>query len=169
MQTKNFESNIILRKYQNSDIPFMQELYASTREQELAMTNFTLQEKQDFLSQQFSAQYLHYTKYYCLDAFNIVEHNGKDIGRFFVDYTGPDIRIVDIALIPSYRNRGIGSYLLRQLFRHAELDNRSVSIHVEYNNPVRKLYQRLGFILKSKTNDIYLLMEWSPSANKILS
>jgi len=164
MQIKDWDTTITLRAHQNSDLPFMEALYASTRELELGITNFTLQEKQTFLTQQFRAQYFHYTKYYCTDAFYIIEYEGEAIGRFFVDYSGPDIRIVDIALVHRYRNKGIGTYLLTRLFREARQSNRSVSIHVEYNNPVRQLYQRLGFTLKSQTNDIYLLMEWSPPA-----
>jgi len=159
MQSDEIRQNIALRPYQNEDLPFMQQLYFSVREQELASVNFSTAEKNAFLSQQFSAQYLHYTQHYSTDAFNIIETLGKPIGRFFVDYWSHEIRIVDIALMPKYRNLGIGSYLLNMLFIEAKKNNLPVTIHVEHNNPAKKLYERLGFKLKSNTNDIYLLME----------
>ncbi len=160
MQSHNWANAVSLRLYQNEDLPFMQALYASTREAELALTAFSLQEKQIFLAQQFSAQYIHYTKNYCTDAFNIIEHKGEAIGRFFVDYNSDDIRVVDIALASDFRNKGIGSYLFEQLFEQARRSKRSVTIHVEHNNPAKKLYERLGFTEKTQTNEIYFLMEW---------
>ena len=138
----------------------MQSLYASTRESELALTNFSEQEKQNFVTQQFTAQYSHYTQHYCTDSFNIIELNNKPIGRLFIDNWENEIRIVDIALLPDFRNMGIGTYYFRQLFEQASQNEKSVTIHVEHNNPARRLYERLGFELKTQTNDIYLLMEW---------
>jgi len=162
MPTNQWTNKITLRKYSDSDIPFMQALYASTRESELAMTNFTAQEKLDFINQQFTAQTAHYTQHYCIDAFNIIELDGVPIGRLFVDYWEKEIRIVDIALMPEHRNTGLGTYLFNQLFEQAKLDGKTVTIHVEHNNPAKRLYERLGFNLKTKTNEIYLLMEWRP-------
>lgn len=160
MQENHWCSKTSLRKHTHDDIPFMQDLYASTRESELAMTNFSPSEKLNFLSQQFNAQYQHYTQNYCTDAFNIIELNNKPIGRLFVDYWEKEIRIVDIALIPEYRNAGLGTYYFHQLFSQARSSGKSVTIHVEHNNPARQLYERLGFALKTQTNEIYLLMEW---------
>ncbi len=162
MQSPDWDHIISLRQYQNSDLPFMQELYASTREEELALTNLSLKEKQAFIAQQFSAQYMHYTQNYCTDNFNIIEHNGKAVGRLFVDYWRREIRVVDISLVSSHRNKGLGTYLFNKLFKKAKQSSRSVTIHVEHNNPAKRLYERLGFVVKSKTNEIYLLMEWRP-------
>ncbi|MEO2280690.1 GNAT family N-acetyltransferase [Pseudoalteromonas pernae] len=162
MTTNNWKNEISLRKYSNSDIPFMQQLYASTRESELAMTNFSVEEKERFISQQFTAQLAHYTQYYCADSFHIIELNNQPIGRLFVDYWENEIRIVDIALMPQYRNSGIGTYYFEKLFAQARELNQPISIHVEHSNPAKKLYERLGFTLKTQTNDIYLLMQWCP-------
>jgi len=162
MQSKHWANNTVLRKHTDSDIPFMLELYASTRESELAMTNFTQQEKKDFIYQQFNAQYRHYTQHYCTDAFNIITLDYTPLGRLFVDYWENEIRIVDIAIMPEYRNKGLGTYFFNQLFNEAKSSGKSVTIHVEHNNPAIKLYNRLGFTLKTQTNEIYLLMEWRP-------
>lgn len=162
MQENNWHNLISLRKHTTDDLAFMQALYASTREAELAITNFTRQEKETFLSQQFNAQYQHYLQHYNSDKFDIIESGGKAIGRLFVDHWDREIRIVDISLIPEYQNRGLGSYLFKQLFAQAKISKKTVTIHVEHNNPAKKLYQRLGFELKTQTNEIYLLMQWTP-------
>ena len=163
MQSQNWDRTISLRLYQNHDLNFLQELYASIREEELALTNFSLKEKQTFIAQQFSAQHIHYTKHYCTDDFYIVEYKGESIGRFFVDYWDKEIRVVDIAFMPPYRNSGLGTYLFNQLFDKARKSKRSVTIHVEHNNRAKILYERLGFRVKGRTNEVYLLMEWLPN------
>lgn len=160
MQNYNWNQSVTLRSHQEQDLPFMQELYASTREDELKQTDFTEDEKRVFLTQQFNAQYTHYTQHYATDAFNIIELHGQAIGRLFVDYWTTEIRVVDIALKPEYCNRGIGSYLFKNLCDEASATGRTVTIHVEHNNPAKNLYQRLGFTEKTRTNEIYILMEW---------
>ncbi|MFL0801139.1 MAG: GNAT family N-acetyltransferase [Agarilytica sp.] len=160
MPSQDWDRMVKLRLYEDKDLPFMQALYASTRADELSAANFSLAEKTAFLQQQFFAQTQHYIQHYCTDAFNIIEFDGEPIGRFFVDYWEKEIRVVDIALMPSYRGRGLGTYLFNQLFKQAKQCRQDVTIHVEHNNPAKKLYERLGFSLKNKTNDIYLLMVW---------
>ena len=41
---------------------------------------------------------------------------------------------------------------------------KTVTIHVEYNNPALQLYQRLGFQKIGEFNSVYYLLEWKPAA-----
>jgi ribosomal protein S18 acetylase RimI-like enzyme len=75
----------------------------------------------------------------------VIVAGGEDAGRLYVARWEDEIRIVDIALLPEFRGRGIGSALLRDLIDEAEAAGRPLSIHVEQNNPARPLYDRLGF------------------------
>src|SRR3712207_7531251 len=59
--------------------------------------------------QQFSAQSTHYAAHYPTAEFNIIELEGKPIGRLYVDRWPREIRIIDIALMDDYRNSGIRS------------------------------------------------------------
>jgi ribosomal protein S18 acetylase RimI-like enzyme len=54
--------------------------------------------------------------------------------------------IVDVALLPAHRGRGIGTALLTPILDEAERTGRAVSIHVARENPARRLYDRLGFV-----------------------
>lgn len=158
----NWQRRIQLRLFQQSDLPFLLQLYASTRESELAQTPFSPEQKAAFLQQQFSAQLHHYTSYYNTELFNIVLLDQVAIGRLFVDHWSAEIRVVDISLMPDYQNQKIGTYLFQLLFTQSQQLQKPVSIHVEQHNPARLWYERLGFQHKSTTNEIYLLMERQP-------
>jgi ribosomal protein S18 acetylase RimI-like enzyme len=69
---------------------------------------------------------------------------------------------MDIALAPPFRRRGIGTALLDALIAEAQASGRTLSIHVETNNPARRLYERLGFA-KAGEHGVYLLLERAPT------
>jgi predicted GNAT family acetyltransferase len=68
---------------------------------------------------------------------------------------------VDIALVPEFRNAGIGTALLRDLLAEGAAAGKRVSIHVERFNPALRLYARLGF-RQVEDKGVYLLLEWTP-------
>jgi predicted GNAT family acetyltransferase len=76
-----------------------------------------------------------------------------------VDVWEREIRVVDIAIWPGHRGRGIGTLLLTRVFAEGDAAGKPVSIHVEVFNPARRLYDRLGFVEKGAHGDVYLLME----------
>jgi predicted GNAT family acetyltransferase len=88
----------------------------------------------------------------------VIDVDGAPAGRLYVHRGPSDIRIMDIALVPSFRGRGIGTRLLRALSQEADASGRKLSIHVETNNPARSLYHRLGF-RPAGEHGIYVLME----------
>jgi GNAT superfamily N-acetyltransferase len=65
----------------------------------------------------------------------------------------------DIALLPEYCNRGIGTTLLRDLQSEAAAAGKPLRIHVERFNPTLRLYERLGF-RQIDDRGVYLFMEW---------
>jgi len=69
---------------------------------------------------------------------------------------------VDISLLPEYRNRGIGSNLLKEIMSEGAQAGLPVTIHVEMFNPALRLYDRLGFH-RIADHGVYYLMEWSPN------
>ena len=87
---------------------------------------------------------------------------GELAGRLYVHRREREIRIMDIALLPEFRGRGIGTKLLNEILMEGERTGRPVTIHVESFNPARRLYERLGFT-RVASNGVYLLLEWKPS------
>jgi ribosomal protein S18 acetylase RimI-like enzyme len=142
----NAAGNIQLRPERADDRPFLFDLYASTREDELSRTGWDGATTRAFLRMQFDAQHAHYTTYFSDASFNIIEANGQPIGRLYVHRQLSEIRIMDIALLPEWRNAGIGTALLRSIVNEAESTGVVVTLHVERWNPARRLYERLGFV-----------------------
>lgn len=151
------------RPVRDSDIPFMRALYGSTREQEMQALDWPPEKKEEFLDWQFYAQTKFYSESYEGDGFMIIELDGSPIGRLYVDYGETDIEIVDIALMPELRGKGLGRQLLQEILDEAARIGKSVTIYVEHFNPARHLYDRLGF-QHVDTNGVYHLMKWSAGA-----
>jgi len=68
---------------------------------------------------------------------------------------------VDIAVLPPYRNAGIGTAILHDPLAEAAIAQKPVRIHVEKFNPALRLYERLGFV-PIADKGVYVFMEWSP-------
>lgn len=156
---------VAFRPVEDVDRPFLARLYASTRQEELAPVPWSAAEKEAFLAMQFDAQDRFYAEHFGDGDFRVVLVDGEPAGRLYLDPRPDEIRVVDIALLPAFRRRGIGRGLMRQVMSTAAASGRCVRIHVERNNPALRLYRRLGF-REVDDQGVYLLMEWSPNATK---
>ena len=152
--------SVTFRPIRSEDEPFLFEVYASTREEELAVLNWDEVQKKTFLRMQFKAQHRYYRKQFPAADFQIILAGDLPIGRLYVDRRKDEIRIIDIALLPQHRNTGIGSTILRDLLVEAAGADKPVRIHVERFNPALHLYERLGFFRIGET-EISYLMEWT--------
>jgi len=154
--------NITLRPVGPDDHDFLVEVYASTRAEELALVPWTKEQQQAFIRSQFAAQQDHYAKKYPAASHDIIVCKGRQVGRLYVARLHHEIRIVDITVLPSERNGGIGSYLIKQLLDEAKRTGKITRIYIEEFNPSLRLFERLGF-LRSEQHGIHLLMEWTAS------
>jgi ribosomal protein S18 acetylase RimI-like enzyme len=134
-------------------------VYASTRSEELAQTDWSEAQKHAFLCQQFAAQTQHYREHFAGARFDVIECEGVPAGRLTVLRAPSEIRVVDLALLPAYRGRGLGGRLLRALLAEATAAGLPVRIHVERANPALRLYARLGFAPIAEVGP-YLKLEW---------
>ena len=89
----------------------------------------------------------------------MILEDAHPIGRLYVDRRPDEIRLIDIALLPSHRGRGIGSELTGGLLAEADRADLPLRLHVEADNPARRLYQRLGF-REVADHGVYRLFEW---------
>ena len=148
-----------LRPERDADREFLCALYGSTRADELAQVPWSEAEKERFVRFQFETQRRFYREQYPGATFEIIEVDGAPAGRLYVVEWSREIRLMDVALLPAYRGRGIGTTLLHDLQTRAAAAGKPLSIHVERFNPALRLYQRLGFrALEDK--GVYLLLEW---------
>jgi ribosomal protein S18 acetylase RimI-like enzyme len=152
---------ITLRPVTAIDREFLLEVYASTREAELRPVPWTTEQKHEFVVQQFMAQDTAYHREYPDATFDVIEVDGRDAGRLLVERRSDVIDVLDIAVLPRFQTRGVGTTLLRALCAEAATSGRRVSLYVEKLNPARAWYQRLGFREVSDAG-VYLLLEWLP-------
>jgi ribosomal protein S18 acetylase RimI-like enzyme len=153
---------IRLEPVQDADEPFLYRTYASTRMEELAVTGWNDEQKEKFLRMQYEAQTSSY-RMQCPEAkYWVIYHEGSPAGRLTLDREPHKIHIVDIALVPEFRAKGIGTALMRTIQREASEAGKSVSLHVERFNPALRWYERMGFKAVNE-GPIYLEMKWRPS------
>jgi ribosomal protein S18 acetylase RimI-like enzyme len=150
-----------LRPEADSDLPFLMQVFASTRAEELALIPWTEDEKRAFLIHQFSAQRKHYRAYYPDAAYDVLERDGTPIGRLYVDERQTRVHILDIVLMPDRRGGGVGTAIICALQDYARARDKGVDIFVERINPAKSLYDRMGFKV-IREEEIYLEMEWTP-------
>jgi ribosomal protein S18 acetylase RimI-like enzyme len=83
---------------------------------------------------------------------NIVEIDLHKVGVMRVDEHPTHMHIDQLFLLPEYQNRGIGTKLVQDVLRSAQVKNLSVKLWVFQVNPARRLYQRLGFQVVEQTS-----------------
>ena len=123
--------------------------------------DWTDEQKDRFLDFQFGAQHDYYQEQFPDARFELVLVDGEPAGRLYVDRRADEIRLIDIALLPEFRRRGIGGRLMRQVLEEGRAAGLPVQIHVEQNNPAMRLYDRLGF-RRVEDQGVYYLMRWEP-------
>jgi ribosomal protein S18 acetylase RimI-like enzyme len=155
-----------LRPETDADIPFLLRLYSSTREQELAPLPWSAAQKQAFLASQFQAQRHHYRSHFPDCAFDVIEQSDEPAGRRYLQVRKTQLHIIDIALLPDWRRRGIGTATLQALQSAGRSCGKGVGIMVEKFNPAMRLYRRLGFT-DNAGHEVYLEMEWRPDGAQL--
>jgi ribosomal protein S18 acetylase RimI-like enzyme len=154
-----------LRPSQAEDVDFLLNVYAHTRTEEMELVNWTDEQKASFLKMQFDAQTSHYLAHYPFAEYYIIQWEERAIGRLILEPTSESLLIMDIALLPEFRNQGIGSTIIRDLMNKARQDNVPLVLRVEFFNPAIRLYTRLGFVKVREVNSVYQEMAWKPSPN----
>ena len=149
-----------LRPETEEDIPFLRRLYVSTRWDEVtAFTNWSGAQKQAFLENQFALQRHHYLTYYAAADCAVLDRDGVAAGRLYIDRQAGTLLVVDIALLPEWRGRGIGTALIEAVIAEARAAGKAVEMMVEKHNPAQRLYRRLG-LREVGDEGTHWLMRW---------
>lgn len=143
----------------SEDEPFLLELYASTRQEELALSGWDEAQRNAFLNMQFSAQQSHYRRYYPDGEHLIILVDRIPVGRLYLANLKEECSILDITILPQHRNAGIGTPIIRELMAEAAVLGKPLQIYVEGFNPSLRLFERLGFIKMGEDGYNYV-MEW---------
>lgn len=159
-ESRGSKSNepISLRPIIDEDLEFLRHLYASSREGERTLVGWEPEAWEAFIQMQFQLQHAQYLRSYIHPSFDIIQKNGIDVGRLYVDRQGKELRIIDIIVRPEFQRQGIATSCLKTLIREADGQGIPVSLHVEPNNPILAHYLRLGFVFEAEYGGYHLMV-----------
>jgi len=151
-----------LRPVSESDNEFLLSVYASTREDELAQAEWVEGQKEAFLRWQLDLQRREYEARFPDADYRLIVVDQQPAGRIWIGADDEQIRLLDIALLPEFQNRGVGTILLKRLIARAENEGKALR-HMVFvlNNNADRFYERLGF-KKIEDFGAYKHMEWRP-------
>jgi ribosomal-protein-alanine N-acetyltransferase len=89
--------------------------------------------------------------------FFVAEKNGAVLGYVGISAIIDEGYITNIAVFPEYRNMGVATALLENLFQFAKQNGLSfISLEVrESNSPAISLYEKFGFLVEGKRKNFY--------------
>ena len=151
-----------LRPVRESDDPFLLSLYASTRAAEMAVVPWSDEQKDAFVKMQFAGQKSGYANDYPDAQHSIICVDEEPVGRIYLSRSPDSFHILDITITVRFRNKGIGSAVLREILQEADHASKLATIYVENFNPSQSLFERLGFRVAS-LKDFSVLLERQPS------
>jgi ribosomal protein S18 acetylase RimI-like enzyme len=149
-----------LRPVSANDDQFLLAIYTSTREDELSQAEWIEGQKEMFVRWQFDLQRREYDARFPDAAYHVILVDQLPAGRIWIGSDDEQIRLLDIALLPEFQNRGVGTTLLRQLMEYAGKMGKALR-HMVFvlNNNGKRFYERLGFVTIEDLG-AYQHMEW---------
>jgi len=84
---------------------------------------------------------------------SILRQADVDVGWLQVEETRHLVQLRQLFLVPTARNRGLGTSFLTWMKERAERKRKDLTLEVLSNNPARRLYERLGFKAVTTAND----------------
>jgi GNAT superfamily N-acetyltransferase len=142
-------------------------LFAAGKIAEFAPLGWSPQQLQPLLHMQFRAQQMSWAQNSPAAADTILcLEDDTPVGRHLIERQPSCYRSIDLAVLPDYQNRGIGTWALQQIQNIAALESVAVRLRVIRTNPALHLYERLGFIPVSG-DAIALEMEWQPHSTRV--
>ncbi|MEO5710463.1 MAG: GNAT family N-acetyltransferase [Nocardioidaceae bacterium] len=152
-----------LRPCTEADDAFVYDVFCTTWESEVAalpnqnLAQHVLRIQHIAQERRFAARYPQHQRFLVLE-------DGEPAGRLYVHETDSTMHVVDLTLMPGFRDRGIGTRIFHDLFRHAEAAGQSITLRVERRNErATMLYSSLGFDLVT-VDDLDNFFEWRPTS-----
>ena len=159
--------NVSLRPVTADDKEFLVSVYAGTRARELAQVQWEEGQKEAFVRWQFEMQQKEYETRFPAARYEVILVDGVPAGRIWVGSDDKQIRLLDIAVMEEFQNRGVGTILLRRLMDEATQANKPLR-HMVFvlNDNAHRFYERLGFRVIEDLGG-YKHMEWVPGQTQM--
>lgn len=151
---------IVLRPEREQDTAFLGGLFRTTAGRDLALMPIDEVMKESLLRMQFASQTATYRARFPAARFDIIEQGAVPIGRIVIDAGTTAGSIVDFALVPERRARGLGTAILAAVLERFARRQQPVTCQVlAGNEPSLRMCRRVGF---RQTGDVapFLQLEW---------
>lgn len=152
-------SDLSRRVATEGDGPFLRTLFDAVRGETFAGVPAEMRE--GLLLMQFEAQRSEYRARFPLAEIWIIEMAGEAVGNLVLARRREALRIVDVNVLPSHQNQGLGSAVIQSVIADAEVAGLGVELSVFEHNRARHLYRRLGFE-EAGQDGMYIQMERRP-------
>ncbi|HEY5330097.1 MAG TPA: GNAT family N-acetyltransferase [Acidobacteriaceae bacterium] len=132
-----------LRPAVKEDEEFLRTLFALTQ---VTLQSFPPELQATLLEMQYRGREMTYsTQYPDAEDSMICLNDGTPIGRRLVDRSDERFRLVDVAVLPEWQGKGIGTRVLAELAQQSRETGVKLSLRMVKENPAVRLYSRLGF------------------------
>ncbi len=153
--------SITTRSAQPEDQSFLIKLYKSSRGDDLRGLGWDENRISEFLEMQYTAQQNLYNGEDDEATDELILLGNEPIGRLMIQLRPHENRLIDLALLPDYRERGLGTHLIQRLQESARIERKPLRLQVIRFNRAVSLFERLGFVRTSETGS-HFQMEWLP-------
>jgi GNAT superfamily N-acetyltransferase len=138
--------DVALRAVRREDEDFLLQVYAASRADEMALVDWDEAQKDAFLRSQFEAQSAQYRERFPDGEYSVILYKERPVGRFWIGRTPEQIRLLDIAILPEFQNKGVGAVLLKSLVDESEAACVPLRHMVfKMNIDALRFYARFGF------------------------
>ena len=146
-----------LRPATVQDEEFLRTLFAQT---DVMLQGFPRELQTALLDMQYRGREMTYsTQYPQAMNFMICLEDGTPVGRHLVERKSSAFRGIDLAILPQWQGRGIGTRVLEDLARESRHAGAELSLRVVKGNPALRLYLRLGFEIAA-ADEVAYEMVW---------
>ncbi|MEJ8303923.1 GNAT family N-acetyltransferase [Saccharibacillus sacchari] len=152
------EATLYMRHAVPEDEDFRFDVYASTRAEEVEAWGWNELQQSAFLHMQFELQQKSYGLRFPDALYRIVTLQDRPVGHLLFAEEEGGFCLADLAILPDFRNWGIGSRTIATL--QAEAGDRPIRLQVAALNPAARLYERSGFRTVGEGNGLYTHMIW---------
>ncbi len=148
-----------------ADEPFLFELFVTSRERELSplpteVRALVARQQYDVYRRGLVSTYPK-AEHLVVELSSQRDGNGPTMptGMILVMEDGDSLLIIDLAIHPSHRNRGLGQAVLEAMMNRCRQSGKVLRGSVTPYNPARRLYARLG-IAERQADHAYIALEW---------
>jgi GNAT superfamily N-acetyltransferase len=134
-----------LRPAAPDDAPFLRWLFATSRAGRFESAQLSEEGLAQLLDLQFEAQRRHYALHYPEAGSWLLVEDEEPVGRLVETPRTDHLLLIDLAVAPSARRRGLATWMIGTLARKARADGLPLRCHVDPSNDALQMYFRLGF------------------------